>query len=311
MVKRSRGTKVKRLAVTVLMGGPDAERDISIASGNAVTTALEQTDRFEVEAQCIELPSAQEIANIKADVVFPVLHGPFGEGGPLQLLLENEGIPFVGSSSNVSHDAMDKIVTKQIATRNGIPTPTWCILTKDDPCTVAPPLVLKPIDDGSSVDIVICNNEDQVIRARNKLHQSRATLLAESYVGGREVTVAIIDGTPLPIIEIIPPSDLNTYDYAAKYERDDTQFVIEPSLPENNCEKLALKLYEVMGVRDIARVDFLIDNDGEWLLELNTMPGFTDHSLLPMAAHHAGIEMTELCTRLVQTASTRTTSAGV
>ena len=311
MVKRSRGSKVKRLAVTVLMGGPDAEREISIASGTAVATALNQTDKFDVDVQCIELPTAEEIANIKADVVFPVLHGPFGEGGPLQSMLELEGIPFVGSSSKVSHDAMDKVITKQIATQIEIRTPTWCVLTKDEPCAIAPPLVLKPIDDGSSVDIVICYNDDQVASARNKLHQTRSSLLAEKYVSGREITVAIVDGTPLPIIEIIPPTDLKTYDFAAKYERDDTEFIVNPCLPKNNCEKIALQLYEAMGVRDIARVDFLIDAEGEWLLEINTMPGFTNHSLLPMAAKHAGIEMTELCAGLVEAVSIRSTSAGV
>lgn len=293
------------------MGGPDAEREISVASGTAVATALKQVDKFDVDVQCIDLPNAEEIANIKTDVVFPVLHGPFGEGGPLQSMLELGGIPFVGSSSKVSHDAMDKVITKQIATRVEIRTPTWCVVTKDEPCELAPPLVLKPIDDGSSVDIVICYNDDQVASARNKLHQTRPRLLAEKHVSGREITVAIVNGTPLPIIEIIPPSDLKTYDFAAKYERDDTQFIVDPRLPKNSCEKMALKLYEAMGVRDIARVDFLIDGEGEWLLEINTMPGFTDHSLLPMAANHAGIGMAELCAGLVEAASIRTTSAGV
>ena len=302
---------MKRLAVTVLMGGPDAEREISIASGTAVATALEHADKFDVDVRCIELPTADEIATIKADVVFPVLHGPFGEGGPLQSMLELEGIPFVGSSSKVSHDAMDKVITKQIATQIEIQTPTWCVVTKDEPCAIAPPLVLKPINDGSSLDIVICYNDDQVSSARSKLHQTRPSLLVEKYVSGREITVAIVNGTPLPIIEIIPPSDLKTYDFAAKYERDDTQFVVDPCLPTNDCEKKAIKLYEAMGVQDIARVDFLIDTEGEWLLEINTMPGFTNHSLVPMAALHAGIEMTELCTGLVEAASIRTASAGV
>jgi len=293
------------------MGGPDAEREISIASGKAVAAALEETGKFEVVVQCIERPTREEIANIRADVVFPVLHGPFGEGGPLQTMLEDAGIAFVGSSSKVSRDAMDKVITKQIATRIGIPTPPWSVVTKDEECTIALPLVLKPIDDGSSVDIVICHDHNQVTSARKKLHQVRPTLLVESYVVGREITIAIVNGTALPVIEIIPPPDLNTYDFAAKYERDDTHFVIDPTLPENNCREIALELYDVMGVRDIARVDFLIDNDGAWLLELNTMPGFTDHSLLPMAANHAGISMSELCTELVRAALSRTASTSV
>ena len=302
---------MSRLAVTVLMGGPDAEREVSIASGKAVISALEQSGKFDVASQCIEIPTESEIASIVSDVVFPVLHGPFGEGGPLQLMLESAGLPFVGSSSQVSHNAMDKVTTKQIASTCDIPTPPWCVITADDPCTIPPPLVLKPIDDGSSVDMAICFDIDQVTIARNRLHQARPLLLAESYIGGREITVSIIDGTPLSIIEIIPPDDLQTYDYAAKYERDDTQYVIEPNLPPNNCTEMAIKLYQTMGVADIARVDFIIDQEGVWLLELNTMPGFTDHSLVPMAAKHAGIEMPELCAGLVELAAKRTSSASV
>jgi D-alanine-D-alanine ligase len=302
---------MSRLAVTVLMGGPDAEREVSVASGIAVTTALEQSGKFDVTPQRIDCPTEREIADIDTDVVFPALHGPFGEGGPLQSMLELARIPFVGSSSRVSRNAMDKVMTKQIASQIDIPTPPWCVITVDDPCTIQPPLVLKPINDGSSVDMAICFNSDQVTSARNRLHQVRPTLLAESYVGGREITVSIIDGTPLPIIEIIPPADLQTYDFAAKYERDDTRYVIDPHLPENNCIDLAMQLYQVMGVQDIARVDFIIDRSGDWLLELNTMPGFTDHSLVPMAAKHAGVEMPELCAQLVEVASKRTSSAGV
>lgn len=300
---------MSHLSVTVLMGGPDSERDVSIASGKAVTAALEQSGNFDVTSICIELPTDREIARIDADVVFPVLHGPFGEGGPLQTMLENAGIPFVGSNSKVSRNAMDKVKTKQIASTCDIPTPPWCVMTADESCTIPPPLVLKPIDDGSSVDIALCFDDAQVENARVKLHQNRSTLLAESYVGGREITVSIIDGTPLSIIEIIPQGELRTYDFAAKYEREDTQFVIDPNLPSNNCSEMAMKLYQVMGVKDIARVDFIIDQDGEWLLELNTMPGFTDHSLVPMAAKHAGIEMPELCAGLIENAMKRTSAA--
>ena len=119
------------------------------------------------------------------------------------------------------------------------------------------------------------------------------------------MTVGIIGGKPLPIVEIIVSSDLDSYDYEAKYERDDTQFIIEPILPINSCVKEALSLYGAMGIRDIARVDFILTETTTWFLELNTMPGFTNHSLVPMAAKHAGMDMCELCNRLVEFALQR------
>lgn len=291
--------------VTVLIGGPDAEHDVSIASGTAVAKALEQSEKFNVKLELVNRPSASDIAAIKSDVIFPVLHGPFGEGGPLQLLLEESNIPFVGSGSEVAANAMDKVITKQIAVQAEIQTPSWCTLKYNQECSIPPPLVIKPIDDGSSVDTVICNSEAQIASARLSLHTRRPILLAETYIKGREIAVGIIDGFALPIIEIIPSNNLKTYDYAAKYERDDTQYVIAPKLPNNRCVEAAIKIYNIMGIRDIARVDFLIDEAGSWFLEVNTMPGFTSHSLLPMAARHAGLKMPELCSKLVEIALQR------
>ena len=163
--------------------------------------------------------------------------------------------------------------------------------------------MLKPIDDGSSIDIKICMNQKDVDEQSNFLLEHREQILAETYIKGKEVTVGIVCGNALPIIEIIPPSDLQTYDFEAKYERDDTQFILEPDLPQNTCVAWALDLYEKMGIRAIARVDFILNESGAWLLELNTMPGFTEHSLVPMAARHAGIEMPELCSMLVESAT--------
>lgn len=294
---------MSKRSVTVLMGGPDAERTISISSGSAVTKALQQSKKFDVESIIIDTPTFQEIENIQSDVIFPVLHGPFGEGGPLQELLEVAGKTFVGSTSDVASTAMDKEATKQIALQLGIQTPHWCKVSKGCLPTIDPPLVLKPIDDGSSIDIFICMNQKEVESHMLSLLQNRKHILAESFIKGREVTVGIICGKALPIVEIIPPDDLRSYDFEAKYERDDTQFIIDPDLPSNSCVAWALDLYKMMGIRAIARVDFILNESGAWLLELNTMPGFTNHSLVPMAAKHSGIEMPELCTMLVDSAT--------
>lgn len=287
------------------MGGPDSEFDVSIQSGNAVVQALQQCGTYDVRAITIDIPTIQEIAAITEDVIFPVLHGPFGEGGPLQLLLEQTAKKFVGSSSEVATVAMNKESTKEIATKIGLRTPDWCILEKDSASSIQPPVVLKPIDDGSSIGISICTTKADFDMQRNQLQKKHKCLLAETYINGRELTVGIIHGEALPIIEIIPPTDLLSYNYEAKYDRNDTEYIIEPVLPANTCVGDALSLYASMHIRDIARVDFILDDTATWLLEINTMPGFTSHSLLPMAAKHAGIDMPTLCGSLVDSAYSR------
>ena len=293
---------MSKQCVTVLMGGPDAERDVSIASGTAVTEALKQTDLFEVSSIVIDTPTLHEIELIESDVIFPVLHGSFGEGGPLQELLEHAGKTFVGASSQVAKTAMDKEATKQIASRLGIQTPSWYRVQKNFSTSIDPPVVLKPNDDGSSIGIAICMNQKEVTDQLESL-QHQELILAEKFIYGREVTVGFVCGKTLPLIEIIPPTDLKSYDFEAKYKRDDTQYIQEPKLPKNNCVDWTNLLCEEMGINDIARADFIINKQGTWFLEVNTMPGFTDYSLLPMAAKHVGIEMPELCTMLVHSAS--------
>ena len=293
------------LRVVVLMGGPDAEREISIQSGTAVANALNQTSRYSVSSTCIDRVTVKELKQMQADVFFPVLHGPYGEGGPLQELLEETGVPFVGSGSIAARKAMDKATTKEIATALCIQTPPWSMLRDGEQCNINAPLVLKPTNDGSSIDLEICMTNKEVASARVKLHANRSTLLAETYIEGREITVGILNGQPLPIIEIVPHKDTAAYNYEAKYERDDTQFIVEPSLPSNDCVNSALLLYQTMEIQDIARVDFIINEEGAWLLEINTMPGFTDHSLVPMAAQHVGLPMTEICASLVSAATSR------
>ena len=291
--------------IVVLMGGPDAERDVSISSGTAVAAALEKNKAFHTTLKLIDTPSTKELLALQADVIFPVLHGPFGEGGPLQRLLERTMIPFVGSGSETSSNAMDKVISKQIAQNIGVPTPTWSVVS-DTSCEIHPPLVLKPLDDGSSVDLVICEDAQTVQDTLRELLQTRTKILAETYKEGREITVSVVNGKSLPVIEIIPHT--GHYDYAAKYERDDTTYILDPPLQDNRCITWAEEIVDVMHIRDVGRVDFIIDEIGPWFLEVNTMPGFTDHSLLPMAAAHKGWDMTTLCSNLVASALERSTT---
>ena len=297
-----------RPAVLVLMGGPDAEREISLYSGRAVAQALRDSGRFRVIEQEIDRPTPADLAGLGGDVVFPVLHGRFGEGGPLQETLEAIGLPYVGSPPQASALAMNKLTTKRLLAVEGVPLPVDCRLEATDPCPLEPPLVLKPIDDGSSVDLRICRTAGEVAAARAGLHHRRGAIMAERYIAGREVTVGIIDDTPLPLIEIIPADDVEFYDFEAKYFRDDTRYTIEPQLPAgvaDQCTHLAMVAFNRLGCRDLARVDFMVDDEGPWFLEINTIPGFTTHSLVPMAAARAGLDMPELCAKLVGAALAR------
>jgi len=294
-------------SVLVLLRGPDAEREVSLMSGREDANAIRQSGRFAVNEQVIDKPSLHDLKSLAAgcDVVFPVLHGRWGEGGPLQELIDQLGLPYVGCRAKAAALAMDKMATKTLAATDNVPTPPSRALEAGDRCDLEPPLVLKPIDDGSSVDLRICQTADQVETARKQLHPKRGRLLAERYIKGREVTAGIILGKALPLIEIIPSKQVEFYDYQAKYFRDDTRYVLEPELPPGmteRCQAIALSVFNRLGCRDIARADFMIDERGPWFLEINTMPGFTTHSLVPMAARRTGIEMPELCARLVEAA---------
>ncbi|NNM25320.1 MAG: D-alanine--D-alanine ligase [Phycisphaerales bacterium] len=296
--------------VLVLMGGPDAERAVSLESGAAVAAALDATHR--VTGTTIDRPDAAEMRELvrshAPDVVFPVLHGPYGEGGPLQETLETCGVPYVGSNPQASARAMDKMVAKRIAAEVGVPTPAAQVIAPADRCDLEPPLVLKPVDDGSSVDLRIATTDAAVASARAELAPRRRRLLAERYVSGRELTVGIVADRALPIVEIVPA--VAFYDYAAKYERTDTQLRVHPSLPTGVSAALAdmaERVCRAIGCRDLARVDFMLDAAGPWFLEVNTMPGFTSHSLLPLAARAAGEDMPALCARVVDLAARRAT----
>lgn len=302
--------------IAVLMGGPDAEREVSLASGSEVAAALRASGGFTVVECTIHRPTIFELQSMltgcRADVVFPVLHGRWGEGGPLQEMLEQLRVPYIGSQPQPASLAMNKMQTKALVSVEGVPTPPAQELEPDTRCSIKPPLVLKPVDDGSSVDLRICRNEAEVADARALLHPRRGRLMAEAYITGREITAGIILDEALPLIEIIPAVEY--YDYQAKYTREDTQYVLDPDLPDGiteQCIEMAMIAYRTLGCRDIARVDIMLDGGtgaagGQpWFLEINTMPGFTTHSLVPMASRRRGVEMPELCAQLAQHALNR------
>jgi D-alanine-D-alanine ligase len=296
--------------VLVLMGGPDAEREVSLMSGAEVARAINAGGAFEAVPLTIERVTREEILAHAPDAIFPVVHGPWGEGGPLQEILEeihaSEGIPYIGPKPRASAIAMNKLATKMHATRIEIRTPRSREVRRRELLDLDPPLVLKPSNDGSSVDLRICRTVAEVLRGRAELESKRGMLMAEQYIEGREMTVGIVNGEVLPIIEIIPATTY--YDYEAKYFRDDTRYVVDPEVPAEVAAEMrnaTRGIYSALALRDIARADFIVDSHGAWFLEINTAPGMTTHSLVPMAARHIGLEMPELCSGIVRAALAR------
>ncbi len=300
------------LKVMVLAGGPDREREVSLASGREVAAGLKEAGH-QVELRDItpdNLAALDEFADWGGDVVFPALHGPWGEGGRLQRVLDERGFPYVGSAAPAAELAIDKQLSKIVFQNKKLPTPEFEFLRVGEPMTMAPPVVLKPYNEGSSIDVVICHDRETAERARADLCNKYRSVLVERFVRGRELTVGVLGGVggvpakyeALPPIEIV--SAATFYDYDAKYDRDDTQYLFDIDLPEpvlSEIRRLALQAHRVLGCRHLSRVDFLVDEAHRpWCLEVNTIPGFTSHSLLPKAAARAGIAWPALLDRLVR-----------
>ena len=296
--------------VAVLGGGPDMEREVSIESSTAVAKALSDAG---LKAELHIIDQLDNLAHIAGDVVFPVLHGRWGEGGPLQDILERDGRPYVGCGPLAARTCMDKIAAKLEAARLGIRTPPACLYNHNDRVAMEPPLVMKPALEGSSVGLSICRTPEDVDQAVAfakqdlRAHPGQVTMV-ERLIKGREVSSPLIAKggklVALPLIEIAPAEGV--YDYEAKYKRDDTVYTVDPGgIDAAPIQADTLKLAGAIGVRHLCRADYIIDEAGRhWLLEINTMPGFTSHSLVPQAARRTGMEMHELCAHLVQEALT-------
>jgi D-alanine-D-alanine ligase len=296
--------------VLVLLGGDEAEAAVSRLSGAAVADALREAGR---RVRVHDLPRADAASLAEAidagpvDVVFPVLHGPWGEGGPLQDLLAGRGLPFVGCDAAAARRCMDKQQAKQLAAAAGVPVIEGGVVQAGDPSPVPPPAVVKPVDDGSSVDLWMAEDDESLEQAIAAVTARRGRALVERRVRGREITVGLLEGEPLPVIEIVPAA--GPYDYQAKYERADTQYRVAPvDLPAEvvaAASDAARRVWDAVGARDLARVDFLVDAGVPRMLEINTMPGFTARSLLPRAARAAGYDLPRLAARLVDLAAAR------
>lgn len=296
--------------VLVLAGGPDAERPVSLLSAAGVASALRASGRFDVIERVIDRPTGAELSALPGDVIWPVLHGRFGEGGPLQDLLEAGGRPFVGCGARAARLAMDKVASKAMAQSAGLLVSPTCVLDPSDAGLALPlPVVVKPVFEGSTIGLFVCRTMEQWKAAHRSAAGSGKPYLIEPFVEGRELTLGMLDRgsgslEALPFIEITPAAGL--YDYEAKYTRDDTRYTVGPDLPDvvrRGVEAGTSALARAMGLRHLCRADFLLDDEQRaWFLEVNTMPGFTGHSLVPKAAAAAGLEMPRLCAHVVERA---------
>ncbi|HET7832766.1 MAG TPA: D-alanine--D-alanine ligase [Gallionella sp.] len=294
--------------VAVLFGGRSAEREVSLKSGAAVLAALQRSG---VNAHPFDpaVQNLQALADEGFDRAFIALHGRFGEDGTVQGALELLGIPYTGSGVLASALGMDKWRTKLVWQAAGLPVPKYELLTAQNDWnavvqSLGLPLFVKPANEGSSVGISKVKTIEDLPRAYEKAARHDSLVLAESFIGGGEYTAAILNDQALPVIKIEPANEF--YDYEAKYLRDDTSYQCPSGLSaeqEAEMQRLARQAFALIGGRGWGRVDFLMSTSGQpYALEVNTAPGMTDHSLVPMAARQAGISFEQLVLRILERA---------
>ena len=296
--------------VAVLMGGCSSERDISLASGSAVLNALTE---MHVNASGIDV-SVDVFERLRAENferAFVALHGYLGEDGCIQGGLDVIGMPYSGCGVLASSICMNKWMTKMIWSGQGIPTPSFRVLgdSIDADSLVAElglPMILKPASQGSSIGITKVNSKEEIMVAWQCAHDLESTVIAEKWIDGQEYTAAILAGHALPLIRLETPRVF--YDFDAKYHSDDTQYHCPCGLPEAqemNIKEQSLLAFEVTSATGWGRVDLILDGEGQpWFLEINTVPGMTDHSLVPMAAKAEGMGFNELVIRILGTSLT-------
>ncbi len=289
--------------VAVLMGGWSAEREVSLNSGKQVLAALQSAgvDAFSVDVERDQLGDALVG---KCDRVFNILHGTWGEDGRIQGMLDLLGLIYTGSGVLASGLTMDKHLTKSLCHQFNIPTPQWQVVDDLDACVDAAtrigfPVVVKPVSEGSSIGVSIVQNNE--VESAYSLAAQYGDVLVEQFVDGGEITATILDGQALPLIKISTPRGF--YDYDAKYLEDSTVYECPCGLSaeqEQAIQATAIKAFELLQCRDWGRVDFLLDAQGNhYLLEANTVPGMTDHSLVPMAAKASGLSFQQLVLKIL------------
>jgi D-alanine-D-alanine ligase len=311
-LKASQSSPLTSVRIGVLMGGQSAEREVSLRTGQAVHQALLRRG-YDAVAIDVDRSVVDRLRDRKIEMAFMALHGPGGEDGSMQGLLETLRIPYTGSGVRASAIAMHKAMTKALLSASDIPVPRGIVvhargkLPKAIPAGLRLPVVVKPAAQGSTIGITIVRASSEWAVALRRAHQYDDEAVVEPYIPGREVTVSVLSGDVLPAVEIVAPGGF--YDYAAKYQKGQTQYLCPAPLSASVTRQLknvALQTYRMIGCEGAARVDFRITPRGKpFVLEINTTPGMTETSLLPMAAAKAGLDYDTLTERILESAITR------
>jgi D-alanine-D-alanine ligase len=293
-MKQQHSGILKDKLVTLLMGGPGKERDVSLRSGAAVAKALRaagaRVEEIDVTTPEITLPAS-------VDLAFNIIHGTFGEDGQLQSILHEKGIPYTGEGIEGSRTAFDKILSKEAFDRAGVPTSTWQKIRQGESPSLPLPYVVKAPRQGSSVGVHIIRDAAALPAALDDCFQYGDEVLVESFFAGRELTVGIIGGEALPVVEIVPRDGF--YDYDHKYTSGASEYFVPAPLTDaefSSVQETARAAHRALGLEVYSRVDILLAPDGSMsVLEINTIPGMTELSLLPKAAAVAGLDFPSLC----------------
>lgn len=292
--------------VAVLLGGKSAEREVSLDSGQAVLDALLRSG---VNAEAFDPQDRSVTELVHYDRAFIVLHGRGGEDGQIQGVLEWLNIPYTGTGVQGSAIGMDKVKTKQVWQGSELPTAPYRIVSQATDLSeviaaLGLPLIIKPVHEGSSVGMSKVERAEDLEGAILKAIQHDAVVMAEKWITGREFTISFLNGQPLPVIRLQPPADVAFYDYETKYNRNDVQYGIPCGLTdveEKKLQDLCLRAFQAVGASGWGRIDAMQDEQGNfWLLEVNTVPGMTSHSLVPKAAQAVGYSFDALCVAILQ-----------
>jgi len=297
----------RKAKVAVAMGGSSAEREVSIQTGSMVLRAL-QSLGYEAKSVDYDERFIDAMREMKPDVVFNALHGPGGEDGHVQALLEYLSIPYTGSSVEAAALSMDKHLTKKLLAAEGLPTAAWDLFELAGgtlpllPGSLDLPLVVKPRFEGSSAGVTIVRTHEQWTNAMLAASKSYSEILAEEYIDGREMTCGVLGEEALPIVEIVANRD-GFYSYDAKYADGGSTHIVPARIDEDlaaRLQMLALSTHRLVGLRDYSRTDFIVSRDNRpYLLEINSLPGLTPHSLIPDACGAIGITFESLIDRLI------------
>ena len=302
--------ELRKLKIAVLYGGVSSEREVSLRTGRAVLTALSRCG-YDVVGIDADRDLASKLVAAGAEIVFIALHGRHGEDGTVQGLLEILGLPYTGSGVLASSMAMDKVTTKQLLLQQGIATPDFCVYRQGDDIDLFTaqikhwPVIAKPAHEGSTIGVTIANNSGELAAGLRAGLAYDHTILVEEFIQGDEATVSVLNGAALPVIQVVPKSGF--YDFSSKYTAGQTEYLLPAPFAREIYEELqkaAVEAVTILGCLGAARADFMIKKGKTYCLEVNTIPGMTETSLLPKAAAHAGIDFDELVQRILESAGT-------